>query len=246
MTMRFPGLKLVGLLVLALVTSCTPSEEKQSRPSGQSAITPSQTQEPEPAADVVIREVSVDEWDEMKAADVWRQGCPLGRRDLRRVEVNHWRFDGTLGRGALVVNRDVAQVVGEIFARLFDNRFPIRQMVPLEHYQGDANASMRDDNTSAFNCRRPDQINAPPLASPHANGRAVDINPRENPWTDLRCQCWIPSPRGKAREPGPGVILRGGLVWRLFTRAGWIWQNIKVPDYMHFDTGYPSRPYRAP
>jgi hypothetical protein len=35
-------------------------------------------------------------------------------------------------------------------------------------------------------------------------------------------------------------------VWRQFTRAGWIWQNIDVPDYMHFDTGYPSRPYRSP
>ena len=29
---------------------------------------------------------------------------------------------------------------------------------------------------------------------------------------------------------------------QLFEARGWIWQNIKVPDYMHFDTGYPSRP----
>ena len=27
-----------------------------------------------------------------------------------------------------------------------------------------------------------------------------------------------------------------------FVDEGWIWQNIKVPDYMHFDTGFPSRP----
>ena len=244
--MKPHGLMLVGTLVLVLVLgSCSHGVESNSKAGSAGVATASEWEAPAHTADVVIREVSPAEWNVMKAADVWRPGCPLGRLDLRRVEVNHWRFDGSLDRGALVVNRDVAQVVGEIFARLFERRFPIRRMTPLEHYRGDANASMRDDNTSAYNCRRPDQINAPPMDSPHANGRAIDINPRENPWTDLRCRCWIPSAQGKAREPGPGVILRGGLVWRLFTKAGWIWQNIKVPDYMHFDTGYPSRPYQA-
>lgn len=102
------------------------------------------------------------------------------------------------------------------------------------------------DSTSAFNCRRPDQINAPYRASPHANGRAVDINPRENPWKDLRCRCWFPTGRTKQRVEGPGVIVRGGLVWSLFRDEGWIWQDIDVPDYMHFDTGYPSRPHGGP
>ena len=42
------------------------------------------------------------------------------------------------------------------------------------------------------------------------------------------------------------MIVRNGSVWRLFHRQGWVWQNIDVADYMHFDTGYPSRPYRGP
>ncbi|CAO0832441.1 hypothetical protein SMICM17S_10433 [Streptomyces microflavus] len=46
--------------------------------------------------------------------------------------------------------------------------------------------------------------------------------------------------RGKGQDP------QGGLVWRAFTEEGWIWQNIKVPDYMHFDTGYPSAPFKGP
>jgi hypothetical protein len=33
------------------------------------------------------------------------------------------------------------------------------------------------------------------------------------------------------------------VVWRAFHDEGWIWQNIDVPDYMHFDTGYPSSPF---
>lgn len=69
------------------------------------------------------------------------------------------------------------------------------------------------------------------------------MNPWENPWKDLRCDCWSPGPRLAARTPGPGKILRGGIVWRAFRAEGWIWQNIDVADYMHFDTGYPSMPF---
>lgn len=148
----------------------------------------------------------------MLQAGVWRPGCPLGRTDLRRVEINHHTFDGAIERGVLVVNRDVAPTIAEIFTELFEKEFPIRRMRPVEAYGGDANASLRADNTSAYNCRRPDQINAPTQLSPHAHGRAIDINPRENPWMDLRCQCWFPTAETRARVPGPGVIVKGGLV----------------------------------
>ena len=72
------------------------------------------------------------------------------------------------------------------------------------------------------------------------------MNPRENPWKDLRCKCWSPSAEFAARTPGQGKVLKGGVAWRIFRDEGWVWQNIDVPDYMHFDTGYPSRLYRAP
>lgn len=147
-------------------------------------------------------------------------------------------------RGQLVVSADVADSVVRIFSKMYEAKFPIRRMVPVERFDGDTNASLRADNTSAFNCRRPDQINAPFTESPHANGRAVDINPRENPWMDLRCDCWIPSAKHAKRIDMPGRINRGGLVWTIFRDERWIWQNIDVADYMHFDTGYPSRPFR--
>ena len=28
-----------------------------------------------------------------------------------------------------------------------------------------------------------------------------------------------------------------------FTDEHWIWQDINVTDWMHFDTGYPSKPF---
>lgn len=173
-----------------------------------------------------------------------RPECPIQRREqLRRVDLNFVDFAGNTRRGHLIVNADVARSIQRIFDRLFAEEFPIRRMRGVESYGGDVAKSLAADNTSAFNCRRADQINAPFTDSPHANGRAVDINPVENPWVDLRCKCWTPSGKHAKRTPGPGKILEKGLVWRVFDREGWIWQNIDVPDYMHFDTGYPSRPY---
>jgi D-alanyl-D-alanine carboxypeptidase-like protein len=194
----------------------------------------------------VVSRLGNAQWKQMVSTGTWRPECPVDRNDLRRVDLNHYTFSGDVRRGAVVVNRDVADSISRIFSKLYEEKFPIRKMHPVEAYQGDSHASLRADNTSAYNCRRPSQINAPVTESPHANGRAIDINPRENPWIDLRCRCWFPSRANREREPGPGKIFEGGLVWRTFRAEGWIWQNIDVPDYMHFDTGYPSGPYESP
>lgn len=193
-------------------------------------------------ADPVISPIDDQQWTEMVDTGIWRPGCPAGRKDLRRLDINYVNFDGEINRGALVANRDAVDDLSGIFTALFDAGFPIDRMRPVEAYDGDVDRSLRANNTSAFNCRKPDQINAPVLDSPHANGRAIDINPYQNPWTDPRCDCWMPSDDFAAARIGAGVIIEDSLPWRLFTDRGWIWQDIKVPDFMHFDTGFPSRP----
>jgi hypothetical protein len=191
---------------------------------------------------VVTRTLSDGEWSHIVATGVWRPGCPVGRVGLRRVEVPYVGFDGRPHRGALVVNRDVAASVGRVFAQLYAAHFPIRRIEPIEAYGGDDDVSMRADNTSAFNCRRPGQANAPSAVSPHANGRAVDLNPFENPWVDPRCHCFMPDAHYGSHRSGAGVVVKGGVAWRAFTAEGWIWQDNASIDYQHFDTGYPSRP----
>jgi len=178
----------------------------------------------------------------MVKAGLWHPGCPVGQAQLRRVTINFLGFDADVHRGSLVVRTDVASSVARIFTRLFEAKFPIRRMDPIEAFQGDDNASMAADNTSAFNCRRPSQANAPTKSSPHANGRAIDINPIENPWVDPRCNCFRPDPKFSPRISGPGVITKGSLIWKTFIAEGWVWQDTAKPDYQHFDTGYPSRP----
>jgi hypothetical protein len=190
----------------------------------------------------VIARLPDEQWRRIVAVGAWHVGCPVSRAGLRRVEVGYHGFDGRVHRGVLVVNADVATSVATIFTQLFDRGFAIHRMRPIEDYAGDDNASMAADNTSAYNCRRASQANAPSTSSPHANGRAIDVNPYENPWIDPRCGCFQPDSRYGTHRSGTGVIVRGGVAWTVFTRAGWIWQDNATTDFQHFDTGYPSRP----
>jgi hypothetical protein len=187
----------------------------------------------------------------MLATGTWRPGCPTGRAQLRAVDVPYLGFDAQPHRGTLVVNADTAASVAAVFERLFRERYPVHKIVPVEAYGGDDNASMADDNTSAFNCRKPNQGNAPVAASPHANGRAVDLNPYENPWVDPRCGCWQPSARYATQRRPTGtaaaqqaLVYRGSIAWQAFTDAGWTWMDSTSIDYQHFDTGYPTHPLR--
>ena len=237
--MRFA---LVAVLLLAGCAAQAPPPAASPTPTRSTAAPPPAP--PEPAsADATISRIPDDQWAAMRRAGVVREGCPAGREDLRRVEVNFHDWKGGVERGVLVVNRDVAGDIADIFTEIFNRRFPIRSMRPIEQFGGDDNASMAADNTSAYNCRTAAQANSNAADSPHANGRAVDINPRENPWLDPRCDCFMPTGTHAARTPGKGKILEGGPVWRAFTKRGWIWQDIATPDYQHFDTGYPSRPW---
>ena len=205
------------------------------------------SEQPSRQAEAVIRQVPTAQWAAMRKAGMVRPECPVTKRSqLRRVDVPYVDFDGDTQRGHLIVRVDTAASVARIFTRLYEMKFPIRRMEGVENYGGDVYKSLNADNTSAYNCRRAAQINAPFAKSPHANGRAVDINPVENPWKDPRCRCWSPTGEHARRSTGPGKIVKDDRVWRLFDDEGWIWQNISVADYMHFDTGYPSRGYRRP
>ncbi|MGH8967201.1 MAG: M15 family metallopeptidase, partial [Actinomycetes bacterium] len=56
------------------------------------------------SADPEITRLPAEQWDRMVEAGMWRPGCPVRRSALRRVEVNHVTFSGSVRRGVLVVN----------------------------------------------------------------------------------------------------------------------------------------------
>lgn len=109
----------------------------------------------------------------------WRSGCPVALADLALLELTHHDFDGRVRVGELVVEARVADDVLDAFSRIFEAGFPIERMRLIEEYGGSDDRSMADNNSSAFNCR---PVTGGGGFSEHAYGRAIDINPVQNPY----------------------------------------------------------------
>ncbi|HEY5928187.1 MAG TPA: M15 family metallopeptidase [Kofleriaceae bacterium] len=152
----------------------------------------------------------------------WRDDARCPRFvDLAYLDVAHVTFDGGIARGELVVAAPLATRAVEVFRRLYRLGFPIRQMKLVDDYDADDDASMAADNSSAFNFR---VIAGTDLLSQHALGRAIDINPVENPW---RKPDRVVPKAGEAfadrKRVRPGMIVRPGPVVAMFDELGWEW-----------------------
>jgi hypothetical protein len=186
---------------------------------------------PKPAFGWTVRAVSA-----AALGASWRRGCPVPPSDLRAVSVRFWGFDSAPHTGILVLHRDVVARTRLVFATMFERRFPIRGIRPVSEFGASDDASMAADNTSAFNCRRAVAA-GPPTWSRHAYGRAIDVNPVENPY--LFGKRVLP-PSGRAfidrSAARRGLIRRGDPIHRAFRRAGYRWGGeFSNPDYQHFD-----------
>lgn len=166
--------------------------------------------------------------------DVWRPGCPVGLSGLRAVRLRYAGFDRRAHDGVLVVHQSAAGDVVRAFRALYAARFPIRRMEPIERYGGDDFASIEADNTSAFNCRR---ATGSGNWSEHAYGRAIDINPIENPYVSGGRTSHRASVPFLDRSPSRrGMAVEGGALVRAFDRLGWGWGGrwSGIRDYQHF------------
>ena len=112
-------------------------------------------------------------------------GCSYQENDnipleeLRYVQVLYYGFDGETHMGELIVNREIAEDVLEIFQELYEAQYPIERMELVDNYGGDDEASMAANNTSAFNYRT---ISGTSRLSNHSYGKAIDLNPFYNPY----------------------------------------------------------------
>jgi hypothetical protein len=168
----------------------------------------------------------------------WREGCPVPVSGLRMVTMTFWGFDDRAHTGRLVVNRDVADDVTEIFGQLYEWRFPIERMQPVDAYRASDFDSIEANNTSAFNCRRTTGATS---WSKHSYGRAIDLNPRQNPWVEPDGSYAHKNAKGYTTRPldKPGVINPGDRVVKLFAKHGWQWGGYfsGAKDYQHFAKG---------
>lgn len=160
----------------------------------------------------------------------------IALEDLRVVHVPHYGFDGATHQGSLVVHEKIAEDILEIFTELYEAQYPIEKMIPVDAYEGDDNAAMVDNNTSAFNYR---VVAGTVKLSNHAYGLAIDINPLVNPWVtkDGRVAPIEGEAYADRSLKAKGMIHKGGLCYEAFTSRGFAWggdwKNSK--DYQHFD-----------
>ena len=171
--------------------------------------------------------------------------CPVSADRLRDVTVSYYDFQGSPHQdGHIIVLDAVAKHVVAIFQRLYDMKFPIDKIRPVQEYNNDDNASMRANNSSSFNCRP--MTGKPPgsLPSIHAYGLAIDINPIQNPYIGFDPK--RPSVTEILPVLGKEYVhrhpIRPGMVESIvpiFKEQGFsVWGgNWKTPiDYQHFQT----------
>jgi hypothetical protein len=109
-------------------------------------------------------------------------------------------------------------------------------MRPVDAYGANDDRSMAADNTSGFNCRF---VSGTRRWSMHAYGKAIDVNPVENPYVS---GARVQPPAGRAyldrSNVRPGMAVPGGILVRSLATVGWKWGGRwrGTPDYQHFST----------
>jgi hypothetical protein len=180
---------------------------------------------------------------QLRAADAWHRGCPVGLSDLRLLTVSYHDFGGRTRTGGLVVNRAAAAPLARVFRRLYALHFPIRHMRLADAYGPRRDRPRDGDVSGAFECRQ--AVPSPCVGgrgtgtwSMHAFGLAVDLNPVENPYVGC----------GQSRDPATrryfdrsrhrrGMVT--GRVVAAFRSIGWGWGGAwsgNTKDYMHFSS----------
>jgi len=192
-----------------------------------------------------IYEIRPDIKKRMLKGNSWRQGCPVGLKNLRYLQIQHHDFKGATDIGELIVHKDVAKIVTKIFEELYHIGYPIRQMRLISDFRGNDWQSIEADNTSALNCRSVTRNKK--KWSNHAFGKAIDINPIENPYIS-RTGYISHKASGKYRQrkhnskrglADKAMILKNDPVIKIFKKYGWSWGGdwSSVKDYQHFEYG---------
>ncbi|MBU0923851.1 M15 family metallopeptidase [bacterium] len=168
------------------------------------------------------------------------ESCPVPLSDLRIVNIKHLGFDDNIYFGDLIVHKDVAFEVSLIFKELFEIKYPIKKIMPIEKYNGDDFESIEADNTSAFNCRKAEGSNK---YSKHSYGKALDINPIENPYVYKNGTTshkgsikYLTREKNNKSNENKAVLTSSSKAVLIFKKYGWKWggdwKNTK--DYQHF------------
>ena len=176
----------------------------------------------------------------MVEGNSWKQGCPVVLKDLRYLRIKHINFHGEDQMGEIIVHKEVSSEVKEIFEALYDVGYPINKMKLVSDYKANDWQSIEVDNTSAFNCRT---ATGSKKWSKHSYGKAIDINPIENPYISRKgyishnaSETYRNRVHKKSTYADKAILLKNDEAVQIFKKYGWKWGGdwSGIKDYQHF------------
>merc|ERR1739841_321774 len=87
----------------------------------------------------------------MKKNKVLSSGAPVGCERLSKVDFDFINFKGETQQGNMIVLDVIALSVEQLFLELKQRNFPLHSARLMREFNGDDNASMEANNSSAFN-----------------------------------------------------------------------------------------------
>lgn len=171
-------------------------------------------------------------YESLADALVGTEAPPEITSELALIEVPYINFEGEAQTGQLVIHHELCEETRDILTKLYEERFPIQKIVPIIAYEWDDEASMADNNTSAFNYRKIIGIDR---LSNHSFGRAIDINPLLNPYFAVDGRVYPHNASYQAHSPG--TLTENSSAVALFKQYGWEWGGdwTDRKDYQHFE-----------
>ena len=165
--------------------------------------------------------------------------------ELRYIKVIHYNYNHEVQVGELIVNKAIAEDCVNIFRELYEVEYEVESMRLIDDFwtgdsvESDEN-SIEHNNTSAFNYR---VVPGTAHLSNHALGRAIDINPLQNPYVKYNedgsfahyykdMELYLDRESGKAH-----MITHQDEAYRIFTKYGFFWGGDwnSMKDYQHFE-----------
>lgn len=189
-----------------------------------------------------ILPISKDIKNKMIKGNSWKEGCPIHTLNLRYLKLKYKNYENIDTIGELIVHKNIAKNTVNVFKELYNISYPISRMSLVSEFQGNDWQSIEANNTSALNCRT---VAGTKKWSNHAYGRAIDINPIENPYVSRKGKIsHNASLKYKKRRhlnrslsSDKAVLLANDKATLIFKKHGWKWGGDwnSIKDYQHFE-----------
>ena len=175
----------------------------------------------------------------------YRDNDDIALEDLRYLTIPYYNFEQQVILGEMIVNKDIQEDILNIFKELFNNKYEINSIRLIDDYWLDGwsaniadNNSIEDNNTSCF-CYR--QVTGGESISNHGYGRAIDINPQQNPYVEngqnshRNADEYVNN--RYVGEPHVIVASDEDICYSTFTKYGFTWGGnwLNPIDYQHFE-----------